>query len=144
MQPVDPIILERFRASLDRCASQPTFTRRFYARFVLSSDEVARKFETVDLKRQASVLQASLYMMLRAASGHDDGLAQLRDIARTHSRRGYDIGAHLYEHWLRCLVTVAGGTDPTFDAEIEAAWRATLQPCIDAMIEAYHDGVVRL
>lgn len=144
VQAVDAVVLERFRSSLDRCTSQRTFTRRFYARFVLSSEEVARKFETVDLKRQADVLQASLYMMLRAASGHDDGLTQLREIARTHSRRGYDIGAHLYEHWLRCLVIVAGETDPQFDAEIEAAWRATLQPCIDAMIEAYQDGTARI
>jgi len=140
---VRPDTLEVFRSSLDRCTAHATFIQRFYARFILSSDEVAGKFDSVDLRRQATVLKSSLYMMLRAASGFDDGMAELRDIARTHSRRGYDIGAHLYEHWLRCLIAVARETDPLFDDEIEAAWKATLQPCIDAIIEAYEEGELR-
>lgn len=125
--------LAAFQQSLERCLADKTFTHRFYARFVLSSDEVAERFAKVDLKRQANVLRSSLYLVLRAAMGQRDGLDHLEEVARTHSQRGYDIPPHLYAHWLDCLVAAARETDPHFDAAHEAHWRACLVPCIERM-----------
>lgn len=126
--------LAQFHLSLDRCLADRTFLSRFYARFILSNDEVAAKFSGVDLNRQSDMLRTSLYMILRAAGGHDDGMAHLEDIAHSHSERGYDIGPHLYEHWLNCLLQVASETDPEFDAEADLLWRRVLGPCIQKMI----------
>jgi len=131
--------LAAFQSSLERCLADLTFTQRFYARFVLSSDEVAARFAHVDLKRQANVLRVSLYLVLRAAMGHGDGLEHLEEVARTHSKRGYDIPPHLYDHWLECLIAAARETDPRFDAEHEGHWRNCLVPCVE-LLARRHQG----
>lgn len=123
-----------FQQSLERCLANPTFTQRFYARFVLSSEEVAARFEKIDLKRQANVLKSSLYLVLRGAMGQRDGLDHIEDVARTHSQRGYDIPPRLYDHWLDCLVAAARETDPEFGPGHEDHWRACLRPCIEIMV----------
>jgi hypothetical protein len=123
-----------FRDSLERCLADPTFTQRFYARFVLSSDEVAGRFKHVDLKRQANVLRSSLYLVLRGAMGHPDGLEQLEGVARTHGRLGLDIPRHLYMHWVDCLLAAARETDPGFGPHHESHWRAALEPCIETVL----------
>ena len=135
MQLVDAATTERFFQSLQRCTSDPTFLQRFYARFLLSSDEVAAKFARVDIPRQSRILRTSLYLMCRAAAGFEDGLSHLREIATSHSRAKLDIGPHLYNIWLDCLVIVASETDPEFDDAVAQSWRATLQPCIAVMTE---------
>ena len=131
---LDASILDRFERSLHRCTSDETFLDRFYARFLLTSDEIAVRFEGVDLKRQTSILRASLYLVLRAASGLADGQAHLRDIARSHSKQGYDIKPVFYDHWLSSLLMAAAETDPQFDEATRSAWEASLRPCIDVMI----------
>ncbi len=125
--------LTPFQSSLERCLADMTFTQRFYARFVLSSDEVAARFAHVDLKRQANVLRVSLYLVLRAALGQRDGIEHLEEVGRTHSRHGYDIPPHLYAHWLDCLIAAARETDPHFDDGLETHWRSCLVPCVELM-----------
>jgi truncated hemoglobin YjbI len=126
-----------FRESLERCLADHTFTQRFYARFLLSHDDIAPRFAHVDLKRQGNVLRSSLYLVLRGAMGHRDGIEHLEDVARSHSRKGHDIPAHLYGHWLECLVAAARETDRTFDDDMERHWRAALAPCIEIMQRRY-------
>ena len=133
----DPKLLARFEASLERCLAAPTFIQRFYAHFMLRSDEARAKFAKTDMKRQEHMLRTSLYMMLRAAQGADTGLAHLRDIARTHSQRGYDIPPHLYQHWLDSLLYVVREVDPRFDESVEEAWREGLRPAIEVMTTRY-------
>jgi truncated hemoglobin YjbI len=134
MSPRDPLPI--FQESLERCLADSTFTQRFYARFVLSSDEVAERFRHVDLKRQANVLRTSLYLVLRGAMGHPDGLDHLDDVARTHGKKGLDIPRHLYVHWLDCLLAAARETDPSFGPDHETHWRAALEPCIERLLTA--------
>lgn len=129
--------LERFQLSLERCLMDESFVSRFYARFLLSSDEVAAKFASTDLARQASMLKRSLYLVARAAYGLEDGLQHLQAIAESHSRRGLDIPPHLYEHWLETLLQVMRETETRYDEELEQVWRSCLQPCIDRMTGAY-------
>lgn len=123
--------VDRVRSSLDRCCTDKTFFQRFYARFLLTSDEVRQRFQGVDMRRQESVLRASLYLVLRAASGLEEGLDHLADIGRSHSRKGYDIRPPHYEHWLESLLRVVRETDREYDDEIGRAWEAVLRPCID-------------
>ena len=134
---VDAAILDRFEQSLHRCTADETFLQRFYARFLLSNEEVAKRFEGVDLKRQTRVLKTSLYLVLRAASGLADGMSHLEGIAHSHAKNGYDIKPSFYEHWLESLLLAAQETDPHFDDEIREAWVSSLRPCIDRMIERW-------
>lgn len=122
--------LARFQTSLDRCLGDPVFLKRFYARFLLADAAIAAKFAKTDLKKQANVLRASLYLVLRAAQGHQDGEHHLHEVGRTHSARGYAITSEQYAVWLRTLLEVAREVDREFDADCEAAWRACLEPCV--------------
>lgn len=126
----------RFEASLHRCLADPTFIDRFYARFIGTNAEIAGKFEGVDLARQAKALRASLYLVLRAAAGHDDGITHLRDVGRSHGERKLGVRREHYAHWVDTLVTVAREMDRQFDASIESAWREHLAPCIEAIVSA--------
>ncbi len=132
--------LDLFTRSMERCLLAPSFLDRFYARFLLSSDVAARRFENVDLKRQAAVLRASLYHVMRAARGASDGMQHLEEIAAKHSKRGLDIRPAEYKHWLECLIAVARETDPTFDAPTEAAWRLHIGNAIGVMLARYEQA----
>ena len=130
-----PDELAGFQQSAERCFADSAFLGRFYERFLSSSDEVAKAFEKTDLKKQAETLKRSLYLVMRAAHGLEDGLDHLSEVAESHGKRGLNIGPHLYQYWLDALLATAGETDPQWDDELDKAWRATLQPCIDRMIE---------
>lgn len=126
--------LQRFEASMHRCLEDESFLRRFYERFLGSSPEVAEKFASTDLDRQARMLEESLRLVLSAALGTETGREHLEHIAEMHSRRKLGIGPHLYQHWLDAVVQVASETDPDWEPGLEDTWRAALQPCIDHMI----------
>jgi len=128
--------IELFNDSIERCSRKPDFLRRFYVLFLGSSDEVAKKFEHTDLKKQARMLKASLYTMMLAGSG-SERVVDLERLARLHSRAELDIKPELYDLWLDRLVQAVGEFDPMFDLEIEAAWRRVLQPGIEFMKSGY-------
>lgn len=119
---------------MERCFADPTFLTRFYAGFLSSNEEVARLFEKTDLKKQEETLKRSLYLMMRAAHGLEDGFEHLSSVAQTHGERGLNIGPHLYELWLDTLLEVAAATDPRWNDGLAASWRGALQPCIDRVI----------
>jgi hemoglobin-like flavoprotein len=123
-----------FVRTMERCIARPAFFERFYTRFLASSPDIAAKFAKVDMKRQASVLRASLYHVMRAAQGMDDGLRHLEEIAESHSRRGHDIRPEHYETWLECLLAAARDVEPAFDATTEGAWRLHLGEAIHTMV----------
>jgi hemoglobin-like flavoprotein len=128
--------LELFNDSMERCSSRSNFLNRFYAAFLASSDEVAKKFEHTNLKKQARMLKISLYIMMM--TGHDAGpAAQLEQLAQRHSRAELDIRPELYDIWLDRLLQTVREVDPKFDAPTEAAWRRALQPGIDFMKSRY-------
>jgi len=120
--------VETFLASLKRCLATPGFLESFYGRFVGSSDEVREKFRNTDMKRQARVLEESLYVVANAVQGEENSLARgaLPALAARHGRQGLDIPAGLYDLWIECLVETARAHDPQFAPAIEAAWRETL------------------
>lgn len=128
--------IELFNDSMERCSSRSDFLNRFYTAFLASSDEVARKFEHTDLKKQARMLKISLYIMM--LSNDDSGReAQLEQLAQRHSRMELDIKPELYDLWLDRLLQTVREVDPKFDAPTEAAWRRVLQPGIDFMKSRY-------
>lgn len=128
--------LDRFSRSLERCLADPSFTSRFYARFLLSSEEIPRVFAGTDLKRQGSVLKQSLYLVMRAAHGLEDGLEHLGRIAESHAERRLGVEPHHYELWLDALLLALRETDTAWEPGIDELWRKVFQRCIDHMLAA--------
>ena len=117
-----------FLASLKRCLAAPGFLEAFYERFIGSSEEVRERFRTTDMKRQARVLEDSLYVVANAIQGEENSLARgaLPAIAARHGRQDLDIPPGLYDLWTECLVETARAHDPQLTPAVEAAWREAL------------------
>ncbi len=128
--------VELFNDSIERCSCQPEFLRRFYTRFLASSDTVAKKFERTDLRKQARLLKTSLYIMM-LASDESERIVHLERLAKLHSRAELDIKPELYDLWLDRMLQTVKEFDPKFDMETETAWRRVLQPGIEFMKSRY-------
>jgi hemoglobin-like flavoprotein len=131
--------VETFLASLRRCLAAPGFLDSFYERFMGSSEEVREKFRNTDMKRQARVLEDSLYVVANAVQGEERSPARgaLPALAARHSRQDLDIRPGLYDLWIDCLVETARVHDPQFDAGVESAWHDTLVFGADFLRQRY-------
>jgi hemoglobin-like flavoprotein len=128
---------ELFNDSYERCMRRPGFLERFYEIFIASSEEVAAKFAHTDFRKQRKLLKVSLYMLMSASDPPPEVTAHLERIAELHSRRHLDIKPELYDLWLGCLLQAMSEFDPSFDKDIEAAWRNVLTPGIQVMKSRY-------
>lgn len=104
-----------------------------------SSEEVREKFRNTDMKRQARVLEDSLYVVANAVQGEERSPARgaLPALAARHSRQDLDIRPGLYDLWIDCLVETARAHDPQFDPVVESAWRDTLVFGADYLRQRY-------
>jgi hemoglobin-like flavoprotein len=128
---------ELFNDSLERCTSGRRFLDRFYELFVSSSAEVAAKFANTDFRVQKAALKVSLYMIMSSIEQKPEGNVHLERIAARHSRNGLDIGPHLYDLWLDCLIQAVRECDPLFGEEIEEAWRRVMRVGIEFLKSKY-------
>ena len=131
--------VETVLASLKRCLAAPGFLGSFYERFVGSSDEVREKFRNTDMKRQARVLEDTLYVVANAVQGAEGSLARgaLPALAARHSRSEMDIPPRLYDLWIECLLETVRVHDPEFTPAVEAAWLETVTFAADYIRERY-------
>jgi hemoglobin-like flavoprotein len=129
--------IELFNDSLERCTSGRRFLDRFYELFAGSSAEVAAKFANTDFRVQKAALKVSLYMIMASIERKPEGTVHLERIAARHSRGGLDIGPHLYDLWLDCLIQAVRECDPLFGEETEQAWRRVMQVGIEFLKSRY-------
>jgi truncated hemoglobin YjbI len=130
--------LEHFNESFTRCTSDPRFLERFSALFLASSDEVRHKFTQTDLPKQRRMVQASLHMMMLAATSDSVGTSHFERLAVLHSQRHLDIPPHLYDLWLDCLVQAVRESDPQCTPETESLWRGVMANGMAFMKARYH------
>jgi hemoglobin-like flavoprotein len=135
--------VEVFNDSLERCTSTRRFLDCFYELFISSSPEVAAKFATTDFRTQKAALKVSLYMVMSSIERKPEGKVHLERIAARHSRSGLDIGPHLYDLWLDCLVQAVRECDPLFGEETEQAWRRVMQVGIEFLKSRYVSNCLR-
>jgi hemoglobin-like flavoprotein len=128
---------ELFNDSYERCMRRPGFLERFYKIFTASSEEVAAKFAHTDFQKQKRLLKVSLYMLMLTSDPPPEVTAHLERIAELHSRKQLDIKPELYTLWLDCLLQAASEFDPSFDKDIETAWRNILASGIQIMKSRY-------
>jgi hemoglobin-like flavoprotein len=128
---------ELFNDSLERCTSTRRFLDRFYELFIGSSPEVAAKFANTDLRVQKAAVKVSFYMIMASIQQKPEGNVHLERIAARHSRNALDIGPHLYDQWLECLIQAVRECDPVFDNETEQAWRRVTRVGIEFLKSKY-------
>ena len=128
---------ELFNDSLERCTSGRQFLDRFYELFAGSSAEVAAKFANTDFRVQKAALKVSLYMIMASIERKPEGTVHLERIAARHSRSGLDIGPHLYDLWLDCLIQAVRECDPLFGEETEQTWRRVMRVGIEFLKSKY-------
>jgi hemoglobin-like flavoprotein len=137
---MDPTVLETFDRSLGRCNARPGFLDRFYERFLTMSPKVREKFEKTDFVRQKRALRASFHNMLLAAGDGDAGPERhLKDLAISHSRHGYDIGAEFYDYWLDALLAAVREFDDDWNHDVEEAWEQVMGVGIQYLLSHYND-----
>ena len=132
--------VELFNDSLERCTNGARFLDRFYELFVTSSAEVAAKFANTDFPVQKAALKVSLYMIMSSIEQKPEGNVHLEPIAARHSRNALDIGPHLYDLWLECLIQAVRECDPMFREEVEQAWRRVMRVGIEFLKSRYVSG----
>lgn len=120
-----------FNDSLDRCVANPRFMDIFYDKFITGSEDVATRFEGIDMSRQKRALKASLYTAMLAADGNQPALEHLRQISRRH--RDMQVAAAHYDLWLECLIDSARECGGMVDAGAAVAWQRVLLIAINIM-----------
>jgi hemoglobin-like flavoprotein len=128
---------ELFNDSLERCTSDRRVLDRFYELFINSSAEVAAKFANTDFRVQKAALKVSFYMIMASIEGKPEGTVHLERIAARHSRNALDIGPHLYDLWLDCLIQAVRECDPLFGDDTEQAWRRVMRVGIEFLKSRY-------
>jgi hemoglobin-like flavoprotein len=129
--------VELFNDSLERCTSGRRFLDRFYELFASSSPEVAAKFANTDFRVQKAAVKVSFYMIMSSIEQKPEGNVHLERIAVRHNRKGLDIGPHLYDQWLECLIQAVRECDPLFCDETEQAWRRVMRVGIEFLKSRY-------
>lgn len=121
--------------SFNRCLMRRDFLRRFYTLFVARDERIGGKFANTDWDMQVHLLRHGISASLMYATGSDLGGSEVGRLAKSHSRKGYDIPAWMYEEWLEALIAALWETDSQMDDQLEQRWRAALKPAINAMIK---------
>ena len=122
--------LELFNDSMARCRKSGDLPGSFYDRFV-AIPIVRPYFANTKFERQKRMLMASLYLVVGAAAGTDEGNRHLEELADLHARLG--IPVDLYALWLASLLEAVAALDAQFTPEIAQAWRDVLLPGIEVM-----------
>ncbi len=134
----DEKTLKLFNNSLERCQADPHFLTLFYRKFVISNEEVRRKFANTDMDKQKMMLHASLYMIMLSAQNNEAASLYLERIAKRHSKKELDIKPELYDLWLATLIETVKETDSDFNEEIEIAWNKVITYGVNYLKERHY------
>jgi hemoglobin-like flavoprotein len=121
--------------SYGRCCNKDQFFVDFYDLFMNRSPSIKARFANVDMKQQRHLLRNGIMQLVLHARGMPD--SKLRDLARSHSREGYDIPPEWYDDWLDALMATIKRHDPEYSDEVEQAWRSAIMPGIDIIRGGY-------
>lgn len=127
---------EIFEASLARVGAPQMaqeFYATFYAKFMLTHQDVAEMFVNTDMEKQFGVLHSSLHELVKFSLTHErtDYIVKL---AHVHGSRGLKIKPQFYDYWLDALIEAVKEMDSDFEPEVETAWRVILAPGIAFMM----------
>ena len=130
---------EIFNDSFERCKSKGEFLDYFYEIFMESSDEVKQKFSHTDFKKQKANVVHSIYVLMSLVN-NNAGNSELEDMARIaklHDHEHLDVGPHLYDLFLKSIMTAVKKFDHRYDDTVEQAWQKMMLHGIEFMKSRY-------
>ena len=130
--PVSEHHLRAYHASLERCVATPEALRTFYEGLQARPDVTGVLLGGAETHRQAARLKALLYLLMHAATGGEAALRYFAALMAPH--RGPS--AEQVASALEALRTAAATHDPGFTDEVERAWQAVHQYCLDHLLRA--------
>ena len=114
-----------FHDSLERCRGSGDLAGRFYERF-MAEPMIRMFFVKTNFEHQKRRLTASLYLVVGAAAGTEEGEKHLEHLAEVHA--GLGIPPEAYAFWLVSLLEFVAALDPNLATEVEHAWRDGASP----------------
>lgn len=126
---------DRVFQSYGRCCNSEQFFIDFYDRFMNSSPAIRDRFKNTDMPAQRHLLRNGIMQLVLFARGLPP--TKLRALGESHSRRHLNIDPQWYGNWIDALMATLGQYDPHFDADMELAWRRTIQQGVDIILDAY-------
>ena len=129
-----PETIQLAEESLRRCAGD-AFFQAFYRRLLAVDAATREKFSHTDFSRQNKVLQHGLGLLFTYAKHGNPAL--LERIAVRHDQRDLDVAPSYYPHFVESLLHTVREFDPKFDAAVEDAWKRSVAPGIDFIIDRY-------
>lgn len=132
---MDSSEVEAVFQSYGRVCRDEQFFVDFYDYFMSSSQVIKDQFLDTDMKQQRHLLRNGIMQLILYARGMPD--TKLQQLARTHSRHGFNILPEWYSIWLDALMKTVSKHDAEYDASLDAQWRRVLKPGIDLIRDAY-------
>jgi hemoglobin-like flavoprotein len=123
--------LEMAKASYARCQLAPDFFRAFYNRFLMSDPTIPPYFVATSFNKQHKLLQHGISLLLIYASRPNPTL--LSRIAERHGQSDLNVPHRLYPAFVTSFLDTVKEFDPSYDADLAAAWKAALEPGIAFM-----------
>ena len=124
-------------ASYQRCCDQPGFFESFYQNFLAACPQAAPRFARTDFARQNQLLRHAVGVLLIFPKQPDAEPTLLTRIAERHSRRDLAVPAAMYPPFVDSLVATVKQYDSLCTAEVEAAWRRTVDKGVRYMVSRY-------
>ncbi len=128
---------EQISASFTRCDGTGKFSDTFYDIFMSKSDDIKLFFENTDFSKQKKLLRATVKVLATKDIKDVKTKKILGDIARTHSRSGYNIAPKYYDLWLNSLCETVARLDPEYSVNLEHIWRNLMRKAIDIIVDGY-------
>ncbi|MDQ6968728.1 MAG: globin [Mariprofundaceae bacterium] len=128
---------KRVHQSYIRSGSQKLIAA-FYTRLMDADEEIRKKFETVDMTEQASLLSHAIVMSFLFVDKNQQVAKKCIDnVRKTHAQHNLNIAPELYDTWLECLLETVALCDPHANDELLNDWRHVMSVAINHIREGY-------
>ncbi len=132
-------MIHNVHGSLNRCLANDSFISIFYDVFMEADDDIRQMFANTDFTKQKKLLRKALLSAITFAAGGDVARERLEKIRVSHNRAHMNVRPEFYPIWVDSLIKAVAVCDLTYDAKLDAEWRAVLQPTIDFIVGGYMD-----
>jgi hemoglobin-like flavoprotein len=129
-------------ASYQRCCETPQFFEAFYRNFFTACPAAAPRFAKTDFERQHKLLRHALGLLLLFPKQPENDTSLLLRVAERHSRRDLDVSPSFYAPFVDSLIATVKQFDPAFTAEVEDAWRRTVEKGVTYMVSRYDSPAI--
>lgn len=134
---IDSGIVERVRASFDRCAKDKNFIKTFYDNLFASEPSIQPKFSNTLFSVQETLVKHGMRKLLAFAGGDGGAQGELDLIRESHNRNHMAIKPEWYTLFIDNMVKTASQFDPEYSSDLGGDWRAVMQPGINHIKAGY-------